>query len=200
MIGQFKAGDQVHYGEVFHNDQGSREDPTGAFAAIWKPDGTFQNLPNPSKIDGEVGYFGGTIDSTGFAQGQYKIILGGTVTTAKSVATTFEFMIIANTEKDIYDRIGAPSGASTSADIANIKREGSGAITWTHTETRTDTGQPNADVAVWVTTDLAGANKIANGTTDQNGNVVFCLDPGQVYIWRQKSGFNFTNPLSVVIS
>jgi len=71
---------------------------------------------------------------------------------------------------------------------------GAGAITWTYTLTRSDTGLPIADADVWVSTDAAGANVVASGRTNQNGVVTFHLDAGTVYVWRQKSGFNFVNP------
>ena len=71
---------------------------------------------------------------------------------------------------------------------------GTGAITFTYRVENSQTGDPVADVDVWVTTDAAGDNVIANDKTDQNGNVTFYLDAGTVYVWRQKSGWNFTNP------
>jgi len=78
---------------------------------------------------------------------------------------------------------------------------GSGALTWPYTVTDEDTGDPIADVDVWVTTDEAGENVIASGKTDQNGRVVFYLDAGTVYVWTQKSGYNpTTNPDTEVVS
>ncbi|KKM98902.1 hypothetical protein LCGC14_1153290, partial [marine sediment metagenome] len=71
---------------------------------------------------------------------------------------------------------------------------GAGAITWTYTLTDSGTGLPIADVTVWVTTDVPGVNVIASGITNANGIVTFYLDAGTVYVWRQKSGYNFTNP------
>jgi hypothetical protein len=71
---------------------------------------------------------------------------------------------------------------------------GTGAIAWDYTLTSSTNGAPIADADVWVTTDEAGTNVIASGKTDQNGKVTFFLDAGTVYLWRQKSGWNFTNP------
>lgn len=71
---------------------------------------------------------------------------------------------------------------------------GAGAITWVHKVTVDPGGADLADVDVWVTSDEAGTNTIASGKTDQNGEVTFYLDAGTVYVWRQKSGYNFTNP------
>ena len=61
-------------------------------------------------------------------------------------------------------------------------------------------GAPLADVLVVVTTDAAGTNTIASGTTDAYGNVTFWLDVGTYYMWRKKSGYNFTNPDTEVVS
>lgn len=77
---------------------------------------------------------------------------------------------------------------------------GTGAITWTYTLTRSDNDLPIADAEVWITTDVTGQNVIASGRTNQNGMVTFYLDAGTVYVWRQKSGFTFTNPDTEVVS
>jgi len=84
----------------------------------------------------------------------------------------------------------------TSAALATAPTggAGSGAITFTYTVTSSVTGLPIADADVWVTTDQAGANIVASGTTNASGQVVFYLDAGTYYVWRQKSGWNFTNP------
>lgn len=72
---------------------------------------------------------------------------------------------------------------------------GAGAITWTYTLTSTVAGGPPiADADVWVSTDYAGDNVVASGRTNQYGVVTFYLDSGVVYVWRQKSGYDFTNP------
>lgn len=72
---------------------------------------------------------------------------------------------------------------------------GAGATTWPYTLTDGDTGEPIADADVWVSTDEAGENVIARGTTDQNGVVTFYLDDGStVYVWRRKDGWTCTNP------
>lgn len=101
---------------------------------------------------------------------------------------------------NIYSRIGAPAGASIAADIANCATLGTGATTWTYTVTDADSGLPIADVDVWVTTDEAGNNVVASGRSNANGMVTFYLDNGTVYVWRQKSGYNFTNPDTEVVS
>jgi hypothetical protein len=77
----------------------------------------------------------------------------------------------------------APSGAA-----------GTGAITFTYTLTNSVNSAPIPDATVWVTSDSAGNNLLASGTTNTSGQVVFYLDAGTVYVWRQKSGWNFDNP------
>jgi hypothetical protein len=71
---------------------------------------------------------------------------------------------------------------------------GAGAITFTYTLTSDADGSAITDASVWVTSDEAGTSVLASGTTDSNGQVTFYLDAGTVYVWRQKAGFNFSNP------
>ncbi|MDY6834156.1 MAG: hypothetical protein SVY53_05075 [Chloroflexota bacterium] len=77
---------------------------------------------------------------------------------------------------------------------------GPGAIEWTYTLTEEGTGTPIPDAQIWVTTDLVGSHVIASGMTDQNGQIKFYLDAGEVYIFRAKAGYNFANPDTEVIS
>jgi len=78
---------------------------------------------------------------------------------------------------------------------------GSGAISWPYTITNSVSGAPIADVDVWISTDEAGNNVVASGRTDQTGTITFNLDAGTVYVWRQKSGYNFApNPDTEVVS
>jgi hypothetical protein len=77
---------------------------------------------------------------------------------------------------------------------------GAGAVEFTYTLTEAGSGDPIADADVWASTDVAGSNVVASGRTDQNGQITFYLDSGTVYLWRQKSGYNFTNPDVEVIA
>lgn len=77
---------------------------------------------------------------------------------------------------------------------------GAGAIKFTYTLTNIADGLVIADAAIWVTTNIDGSNIIASGSTDQNGKIVFYLDAGTVYVWRQKSGWNFDNPDTEVVA
>lgn len=72
---------------------------------------------------------------------------------------------------------------------------GAGATTFTYTLTDADSGDPIADADVWVSSNLAGTDIIASGRTDSSGQITFYLDLGTTaYIFRQKSGYDFTNP------
>jgi hypothetical protein len=60
---------------------------------------------------------------------------------------------------------------------------------------------PVPGVDVWVTSDQAGLTVVA-GTLVTNGigQVVFMLDYGTLYLWKQKAGVNFINPETIVVS
>lgn len=76
-----------------------------------------------------------------------------------------------------------------------LANSGGGANTWTYTLTSTVLPNPPiADADVWVTTDVAGTNVVASGKTNAAGVVTFYLDAGAIFVWRQKSGWNFVNP------
>jgi len=77
---------------------------------------------------------------------------------------------------------------------------GAGAVAWTYTLTSGVDGTPIADADVWVSTDAAGTNVVASGRTDALGVVTFYLDAGTYYVWRQKTGWNFVNPDTEVVS
>jgi len=77
---------------------------------------------------------------------------------------------------------------------------GAGAITWVYTLTDADTGNPISEADVWITTDEAGNNVIASGKTDAYGKVTFYLDAGEIFVWRQRSGYDFVNPDVEVVS
>lgn len=77
---------------------------------------------------------------------------------------------------------------------------GAGAITFTYTLTNSNGGAAISGADVWATSDAAGNTVVASGTTDGAGQVTFYLDAGTYYIWRQKAGWNFTNPDTETVS
>lgn len=95
---------------------------------------------------------------------------------------------------------GAYGAGTAGYLIGHMDQLGSGAIAWNYTLTDADTGAPIDGAEVWVSTDSAGANVIASGTTDSSGVVTFMLDAGTVYVWRKRSGYNFTNPDQETVS
>lgn len=123
FLGEYKAGASIFYAANFHNDTGTLEDPTSPEAQIRNSAGTWSALTAPAKQNTKTGHYGGTVDTTGFSVGQHIIRMAGTVATAKTVATEFCFNIVANIESDTYSRLGAPSGASLSADILAVKTD-----------------------------------------------------------------------------
>ncbi len=92
-------------------------------------------------------------------------------------------------------------GTRLDAQVSSISgnNPGAGANEWTYTLTDALTANPIPDADVWVSTDAGGSSVVASGRTDQNGQITFYLDSGTVYIWRQKSGWNFTNPDTEVV-
>jgi len=96
---------------------------------------------------------------------------------------------------------GHVTAGTTGKRLNDLVATGAGAITWTYTLTNSVTGLPIADADVWACTDAVGANVIASGKTNASGIVTFYLDAGTtIYVFRQKSGFDFVNPQSFVVS
>lgn len=60
---------------------------------------------------------------------------------------------------------------------------------------------PIGDADIWISTDVSGDNITAGSlSTNASGRVTFLLDPGSYYMWREKSGFTFPNPVTLVIT
>ena len=93
-------------------------------------------------------------------------------------------------------------GTRLNAQITSISGNspGAGANEWTYTLTEAGSGDPIADADVWVSTDSLASNVVASGRTNASGEITFYLDSGTVYVWRQKSGWNFTNPDTEVVA
>ncbi len=133
-------------------------------------------------------------------------ILEDTGTTLPATLTTIEGKV--DTVDGIVDSILADTnelqtdwhdGGRLDLLLDNCQVAGTGAITWPYTVTDGD-GNPVEGCYVWVTSDVAGTNILASGTTNSSGVVTFCLDSGTVYVWRKKSGYNATNPDTETVS
>ena len=146
-LGEFKPGDTVFYAANFHSDAGALVDPSTPTARLRNHAGTWSNLTAPAQQDAKTGFFGGTIDTTGFSAGQHIIRLAGTVATAKDVATVFCFTIVANIASDVMGRLGSPAGASVSADIATAQADLDAAVS-TRLATAGYTAPDNAGIAL----------------------------------------------------
>jgi len=114
------------------------------------------------------------------------------------LATTSDVTTAHSTTDGLIDSILEDTGTTIPALISGMF-SGSGANSWTYTLTDADTGLPIGSATVWVTTDADGANIIASGTTDAYGEVTFALDSGNIYVWRYKVGYNFTDPDTEVV-
>jgi len=77
---------------------------------------------------------------------------------------------------------------------------GTGTLACTYTLTLSDNGMPISGARVIVSTDGSHVNIVASGITNQYGIVPFNLDAGTVYLWRYKSGVNFSNPIVATFS
>jgi len=62
-------------------------------------------------------------------------------------------------------------------------------------------GQPVSGVKCWVSTDVNGSNIVTGDLiTDDFGNVLFQLDTGTYYLWRDSSFYQFPNPHSFTVN
>ncbi len=102
----------------------------------------------------------------------------------------------------VADDTGEATAASGS--VAKIAQGagniGSGALVVTIT-VKTAGGDPLDGVEVWITSDSAGDNVVAGTVcTDAAGLATFMLDAGTYFVWKQLAGFDFTNPIQIVVS
>lgn len=123
FLGRYKAGATIRYSVQFHNDSNTTVDPTNPAARYRKPDDTFDDLAAPAKLDTKTGWYGGSIDTTGFAAGSHEVRITGTVD-AHEVGTVISFEVIANTHADIMTKIPSAAIADYKADVSALAIEG----------------------------------------------------------------------------
>ena len=128
------------------------------------------------------------VNTTGF----YSELIACTAANGFEVNKSYNIYIQATVDSD--------TGAISYGFTVQSTGTGAGAITFTYTLTSTVDGSPIADAQIWVTSDYAGNNLLASGITDAVGQVIFYLDAGTIYVWRQKSGWDFTNPDTEVVA
>ena len=84
------------------------------------------------------------------------------------------------------------------SEIAAAIGSGLLSCTWTQKDGQ---GNPMDNVQIWITTDESGANVVAGALyTNTAGEATFMLDAGTYYVWREKGGYNFTNPQTWTVS
>lgn len=109
-------------------------------------------------------------------------------------------------DSDVPDTILAISAVDPKVSGSGSLPSYPGEITFTYTVTDSVSGNPIPEVIVRISTDVSGSNIIWKGLTDSygiakdiNGDLPN-LDAGTVYIWRQKTGYIFSDPDVEVIS
>lgn len=92
-IGPVVPGAVLRLRAQFHDDQMAAADPTSPTARHETPAGIFADLTGPAKVDGKTGYYGLSVDTTGWADGLHSVRIAGTVATGKVVATCYTILI-----------------------------------------------------------------------------------------------------------
>lgn len=115
---------------------------------------------------------------------------------AAAVDAIWDEPVAAHTTVDTY---GSYIDTELTSVISGILL-GTGTLACTYTLTLSDNGMPISGARVIVSTDGSHVNIVASGITDQYGIVSFNLDAGTVYLWRYKSGVNFSNPIVATFS
>lgn len=115
---------------------------------------------------------------------------------SKVVDAVWDEPVAAHTTVDTY---GSYIDTELTSVISGVLL-GTGTLACTYTLTLSDNGMPISGARVIVSTDGSHVNIVASGITDQYGIVSFNLDAGTVYLWRYKSGVNFSNPIVATFS
>jgi hypothetical protein len=85
-----------------------------------------------------------------------------------------------------------PPGSAGKIIGSYLPGTGSGSVNYIYTLRDAETGVPIPGADIRVSTDIAGTIIIASGQTNTYGQVIFLLDPGTYYYWRQKTGWTFS--------
>jgi hypothetical protein len=113
FLGTFKVGDTIRYSVNFHDDANTTVDPDGGTlgARHRKPDDSYADLAAPTKLDTKTGWFGGSIDTTGFAVGSHEVRIKGEVGGSER-ATVISFELENYDADNLYDAIAALNNLS----------------------------------------------------------------------------------------
>ena len=71
---------------------------------------------------------------------------------------------------------------------------GPGAVAFTYPLTSQSDNSPIAGVRVTASDDIAGSHVVAEAISNASGVVIFHLDAGRYYLWREKPGLSFVDP------
>ena len=130
-------------------------------------------------------------DGTGYNNTNNTVELSAT-----AVDAIWDEPVTAHTTVDTY---GSYIDTELTSVISGVLL-GTGTLACTYTLTLSDNGMPISGARVIVSTDGNHSNIVASGITNQYGIVPFNLDAGTVYLWRYKSGVNFSNPIVATFS
>lgn len=126
--------------------------------------------------------------------------------TLKAIKAAVDAISLAGIVDGVWDELqsghtdAGSFGQYLDAKVSDTDVIGAGALSCTWTQ-KDDGGNPLDNCQVWITTDEAGSNVVAGALlTDSSGEVTFMLDAGTYYVWREKGGYDFTNPQSWVVS
>lgn len=159
-----------------------------------------------AEINANGGSGAGAYVSTTDSQEAIKDSLGGTPLSAQEVRDAMKLAPTA----------GAPAAGSIDKQLDDVPADVDTALSASHGAglwggasgsgaveceiTVNDGVNPVDGAEVWVTTDLAGSNVVASGVSDALGLVTVWLDSGTYYIFKQLSGYTFTNPETMVVT
>ncbi len=110
------------------------------------------------------------------------------VTAIDPLTSTETAQAVLNAVASTYNTSGTV-GAKINA-AATSSSLGAGAFAKT-VNIKDASNNPVDGAEVWVSTDSAGSNVVASGTTDSAGNIIFMLDVGSYFVFSQRAGINF---------
>lgn len=184
-----------------HGAMGKQDNVVGGFSGTINDDSRLDMTAINAEVDTALSDWGKSgfslaADQSAVTIGTVSLVTTCTTNTdmrgtnyAALAATALSTAVWTNTKATYLD-------ASISSVTDN---SGSGGVSWTITIN--DGTNPIDNVGVWITTDEDGDNTVA-GTlyTNSAGQVTLMFDAGSYYCWKEKGGYNFTNPQSFTVS
>ena len=136
------------------------------------------------------------VDTGTTLDGIVDAILVDTGTTLPAAIAGVSAPTAATVADAVWDELlSGHTDAGSAGKALGVATAAPGSTEFTYTLTDSVTSAAIANALVWVTTTNDPDDAIiAQAYTDTNGEAVFYLDAGTYYLWRQKSGYTFTNP------